>query len=199
MRIERMQIVYAVGVLLIASFASFKFFYLSFKDEARYHKMVHKKTLATSFQTTYNPTEQKRSKVKKEIWFAQEDGTRLHYCIDSAESLLTLTPIQNKFELIESLRHFHCWMQEKLLPSSQQTRYFEAEEGLYRYRTAQLIAREATFSLYRLPGTDLPTQPLDQKNSYLRGIAENISVTFGGKIPEFKASHFKALLTGQKS
>lgn len=189
-----MQHLYLFLVLAIAIFASFKLFYLRASDETRYQKMVRKKALASTLQASYNPTEQKRTKVRKEIWLAQEDHTRLHYRIESRESLLTLTPVQNKYEVIEQLRGMSCWMQEKILPTGQQTRYFEAEEGLYRYHTSQLIAREATLSLFRLPGTDLPTHLLDSQDPYLRGVAQNISLTFGGKIPEFKATTFKAIL-----
>ncbi len=191
---KRMQAVYVVGVLFIAVFASFKFFWLRPSDEARYQKMVRKKALASTLQASYSPTQQQRLKVRKEIWLAQEDRTRLHYRIESRESLLTLTPVKNKFEVIELLKGMNCWMQEKLSAEGQQTRYFVAEEGLYRYHTAQLIAREATLSLFRLPGCDLPLQPLDPESSYLRGVAQNISLTFGGKIPEFKANSFKAIL-----
>lgn len=194
MLIKRMQAVYVLGVLLVALFASFKFFYLRPSDEARYQKMVRKKALASSLQASYSPTQQKRLKVRKEIWLAQEDRTRLHYRIESRESVLTLTPVKNKFEVIERLLGMNCWMQEKLSADGQQTRYFVAEEGLYRYHTSQLIASEATLSLYRLPGSDLPSKPLDPESSYLRGIAQNISLTFGGKIPEFKANSFKAIL-----
>lgn len=189
-----MQHFYLFLILGISLFTSFKIFYLRPSDEARYQKMVHKKAIASTLEASYNPTQQHRSKVRKEIWLSQEDRSRLHYRIESRESLLTFTPVKNKFEVIEQLRGMTCWMQEKIIPTGQQTRYFEAEEGLYRYHTSQLIAREATLSLFRLPGTDLPSRPLDLESSYLKGVAQNISLSFGGKIPEFKASAFKAVL-----
>lgn len=195
--IKRMQVVYLIAVLSIALLIFSKYFWFHSRDIERYQKMLRKKELSSSLQASYNPTHQQRSKVRKEIWLTQEDLSRLHYRIESRESLLTLTPVKNKFEVIEVLQAMHCWMQEKLLPTGQQTRYFEAEEGLYRYHTSQLIAQEAALSFYRLPGKDLPNKPLDNNSSYLSGIAQTISLTFGGKIPEFKATHFKATLKEQ--
>lgn len=161
-------------------------------DHKKYHELLEKKTLAAS--QSYSPTKQQRSGVRKEIWLAQEDGSRLHYRILSATSMLTLTPIQNKVEVVEALQGVKCWMQEKVYASKdgtsmQQTRYFEAQNGLYRYNSAQLIAQQVLLSVFRLPGLLLPSEP---EGAMLKGIAERVVLTFGGKIPQFQATGFKA-------
>src|ERR1700679_928697 len=44
-------------------------------------------------------THQIREGVRKDIWFSQEDGSRLHYRMESASSLLSLVPQGDKMEV----------------------------------------------------------------------------------------------------
>jgi hypothetical protein len=165
-------------------------------DHIRYEKMVENKKLASSLSKA--PTSQERKQVRKDIWFTQDDKNRLHYQITSEDSLLTLTPVGNRFEVVESLKGISCWMQDKLLEGekkqacSQQARYFEAKEGLYRHSTQEFTADGISLSLYRLAGHNLPNKPVKESEAILRGVAEGISFYFGGKTPQFKANNFQA-------
>ena len=148
--------------------------------------------LATS-TSVFSTTEQRRKGVVKEIWFTQEDNTRLNYRIASESSLLTIKPEGKSFDLIEKLEKIKCWMQDKVFADAQQVRFLAAEEGIYRYTSQEFLAQSVALSLYRLNGQDLPkdevlTQP------FLKGIAEGVSFAVSGKNPQFKAKHFKAEL-----
>src|SRR3970040_3134070 len=105
------------------------------KDLALYHELMQKKEIASTKTPAFSSTNQYRKKVRKDIWFAQDDRSRLHYRIESMGSVLTLIPVNNKFNIVESLDGIKCWMQDKLYYGNkeespmQQTRYIEADEG----------------------------------------------------------------------
>ena len=168
-------------------------------DLALYQKWVEKRDIAAS---TSNPTEtnQKRKRVRKDIWFSQDDHSRLHYQITSESSHLTLTPIKNSFEIVEFLQGVKCWMQDKLFISDakneplQQARLIEAENGLYRYSTQEFTANGVVLSLFRLPGHALPTIPINKNAAFLRGIAKDVSFLFSGKTPQFQARNFESMV-----
>ncbi|MBI2812296.1 MAG: hypothetical protein HYX67_15905 [Candidatus Melainabacteria bacterium] len=153
----------------------------------------------TSSQTLFSTTQQQRKGVVKEIWFAQEDNTRLNYRIHSESSLLTIKPDGKNFELIEKLEKIKCWMQDKLyepggnVGEMQQVRFLAAEEGLYRYTTQEFLAQSVALSLFRMGGHELPKEVSGAK-PFLKGIAEDVSFAVSGKNPQFKAKHFKAEL-----
>ena len=168
------------------------------RDLGRYEEMVKERKLASSH--AHAPTNQHRKGVRKEIWFSQDDCSRLHYQIASEGSLLTLTPIKNKFEVVETLQGIKCWMQDKLYEENQthtpmqQSRYIEAEEGHYRYTTQEFTANGVTLSLFHLEGHELPTEEVDENQAFLRGVATDISFLFSGKTPQFQAGHFQATM-----
>lgn len=149
--------------------------------------------------TLFSTTEQQRKGVVKEIWFTQEDRSRLHYRIFSASSLLTIKPDQKGFDLIEKLENMQCWMQDKLYDSAenggpmQQVRFLAADEGLYHYTSQEFLAQSVALSLYRLSGHDLPDQRT-AGHPFLKGMAEGISFAISGKNPQFQAKQFKAEL-----
>lgn len=145
------------------------------------------------------PVCQKRSQVCKDIWFSNEGSERLHYRIESAASSLNLQPVQNKFEVIEQLHDMRCWMQDKVISAAgsqgttQQTRYFTANEGVYNFLSQSLLASQATLSLYRLSGEHLPEiGHLPSANPFLSGKAEEIRMLVSGKSPMFQANNFQA-------
>lgn len=166
-------------------------------DFATYRVSMEQGKQPTAKETLSTSTHQMRQGVRKDIWFAQEDGSRLHYRIESASSLLTLVPNQNKVDVIENLEHIKCWMQDKLYSGEgktmQQARYLEADQGSYHYLTQQFIAQSVALSLHRLPGHLLPAS-FDPKTAFLRGIAQDVSFSVSGKLPQFQAQHFKATL-----
>ncbi len=149
-----------------------------------------------------SPIHQKRSTVCKEIWFSDEGQIRLHYRIESAGSSLTLQPREKRIDVIEHLDDMCCWMQDKLFiaPSgqdfTQQTRYFAAKEGTYHFLTQNLMAQQATLSLYRIPGDALPEQGLMPTSPpFLSGQAETVALSVAGHTPSFQAHEFKAIFT----
>ncbi|MBS0614962.1 MAG: hypothetical protein JSR58_00230 [Verrucomicrobia bacterium] len=146
--------------------------------------------------------DQKRHGVRKEIWFTQDDKSRLHFRIDSKASTLTLLPQDDKVDMIENLEGVRCWMQDKLYTSEsgpmQQLRYFEAETGTYHLAAQQFLAQTVHLSLFRIPGTALPIN-LDSQKAFLHGIASDVSFSVAGKSPQFHAERFRANLKPQEA
>ncbi len=167
-------------------------------DIALIKQKISEQELATS-KSVFATTQQQRKGVVKEIWFSQEDNSRLHYRIFSESSLLTIKPKGKSFDLIEKLEKIKCWMQDKLyepgagIGPMQQIRFLAAQEGLYRYTTQEFLAQTVALSLYRLGGHELPKETLTSR-PFLKGIAEDVSFAVSGKSPQFKAKHFKAEL-----
>ena len=167
-------------------------------DRDRLQEKIRNREIAASATSSYLPSNQVRQKVRKDIWFTQDDESRLHYSIESARSLLTLIPIHNHFEVVETLQGIRCLMQDKLYTEQesplQQVRLLQADEGLYRYTTQEFTASGVDLSLFRMPGHDLPKEELQDKFAFLKGIAKDASFTFSGKTPQFQAGEFKATL-----
>lgn len=158
-------------------------------------KLKEGKELAST-KSTFSSTTQKRKGVRKEIWFSEENNTRLHYRIESQGSLLTFIPKENKVDIVEHLEQLKFWMQDKLFinPAMQELRFLEAEQGIYRMATQEFVAETVSVSLYRLPGFELPEQ-IDPKTAFLHGVSENILFSISGKMPQFEAQNFKASLS----
>lgn len=167
-------------------------------DIALYKEMVQLKEIASSNSSA--PTNQHRQQVQKDIWFTQDDCSRLHYQIASEGSTLTLTPVKNRFEVVETLQGIKCWMQDKLIHDDvgenlmQQARLIEAVDGIYRHTTQEFLANGVTLSMYRLPGHQLPKGPVSENDAFLRGVAHDISFLFSGKTPQFQAAQFQATM-----
>lgn len=172
-----------------------QFFYLRKSDCDRYRtRALEARELATSRPVA--SAKQVRSGVCKDIWFTQEDSSRLHTRIESDTSHLTLLPRDRKIDIIENLEHLRCWMQEKLStegPEMQHVRYFEAREGHYQHLSQEFVAETVSLSLYRLPGHILPLKTL-HSTAFLKGIAKDVSFSISGKTPQFQATDFKASL-----
>ncbi len=193
-----------ITTISLLSFCSLALFWGIFfghvreSDFATYRKQKEKQEDAT-VKGLARTTNQNRQGVVKEIYFAQEDHSRLHYRIESDSSLLTLKPEGTRFDLIEKLEKMRCWMQDKLeSPTAQngpmqQMRYLEAEDGIYRYTTQQFLAQSVGLSLYRIGGHDLPNN-LSKHKPFLSGVAEDVSFAITGKTPQFQAQQFKASL-----
>lgn len=165
-------------------------------------RLIKEQEEAASKKSLVSTTHQNRKGVVKEIYFSQEDNTRLHYRIESESSSLTLKPNGRKLDLIEKLDKIKCWMQDKLYIASpgnkpmQQMRFLEAEDGIYRYASQEFLAQSVGLSLFRLSGYDLP-DGLIREIPFMRGVAQDVSFSVSGKTPQFHAQHFKALLSNQ--
>jgi hypothetical protein len=165
-------------------------------DSDRFRTIIEQKLnpQAQAFSSAY----QTRKGVTKDLWYTQEDSLRIHHRISSQSSILTLIAKKNRIDIVELLENLNCTMQDKLYYTSshdpmQQMRFFSAAEGTYRYTTQQFVAQAVELSLYRLPSHRLPDR-VDPKDSYLQGIAEDVSFFISDKIPQFHAEHFKANL-----
>lgn len=180
----------------LLAFWLFKVVVMRKSDIETYKKLIKQRELASSSEKL--PTNQHRKGVQKDIWFSQDDSCRLHYQIFSEASLLTLIPVRNHFEIVESLEGIRCWMQDKLLTDdwgkspSQQARLIEAEKGVYRHTTQEFTADDVHLSLFQLPGHELPQSAQMDDKPFLSGIAHDISFLFSGKTPQFQANHFQA-------
>lgn len=170
-------------------------------DIAFYKKLVRDHEAASSSQALSSCAYQTRQGVRKDIWATQDDGSRLHYLIESEASLLSMHVKQNHFDIVENLEKIHCWMQDKLYFSTekrpmQQVRFFEADQGTYHYSTQKFAAQSVALSLSRLGGHDL--KDFDHQNAFVRGIAEDVTFCVSGKNPQFQAQNFKASFTPSK-
>lgn len=193
----RKQTILASAFFLpVAAFWVFQTTWMRESDLTRYKELIRQREIASS--TAQAPTKQHRKGVQKDIWFSQDGTARLHYEIFSEGSLLTLTPVGNHFEIVESLKGIRCWMQDKLvtddngLELTQQARLIEADSGIYRHTSQEFTANDVHLSLFELPGHALPNGTLPTDQAYLTGVARDISFLFGGKTPQFQASHFEA-------
>ena len=146
-------------------------------------------------KTGFLSVSQKRLKVTKDIWFTQDDNSRLHHRIKSKSSLLVLKPHGEKLKLIEELNQIHCLMQERIYYNNelpmQQVRLLKASSGEYHFSEKQLLSQGVSISIYKLNTHSLPQEILSTLPIF-SGNAENISLTTSGKTPEFQAKGFMA-------
>jgi hypothetical protein len=178
----------------------FKLTRISQADRDRY-EVMRSKGKAIAQVTQNKESRQHRAGVRKDLWLAQEDKTRLHHRIASKTSELTLIPIDDRVDIIETLQQIQCWMQDKLYPQGesimQQLRFFEADEGYYQYSEQRFAASSVALSLFRIQGGQLP-YIVDQKAAFLRGVAKDVSFSIAGKSTQFQAQQFKATLVSQQ-
>ena len=184
----------AAGLFILLSVAKICFVT---SDDLRHYKALVEEYKQIAAQSLTQSTTQTRSGVRKDIFFTQDDASRLQYRIESESSVLTLAPINNKMDIVENLHNIRCWMQEKLFDMqtapSQQIRYLKANEGTYRFSQQQFLANSVALSLFRLPGHTLST-PTSTEKAFLKGLADEVSFSVSGKTPQFVAHHFTASL-----
>ena len=115
-------------------------------------------------KTGFLSVSQKRLKVTKDIWFSQDDNSRLHHRIKSKSSLLVLKPHGEKLKLIEELNQIHCLMQERIYYNNelpmQQVRLLKASSGEYHFSEKQLLSQGVSISIYKLNTHSLPQEIL---------------------------------------
>ncbi len=195
------KVSFLVLFLLLAAWGA-KFLWITPYDLAITTRVMKKKErLAASSEAIKTSTHQIRQKVQKDIWFSQEAGERLHYKIQSDTSLLTLEPKGKKVEIIENLEKIKCWMQDKIYYSAdntplQQLRFFEADQGTYRYSASEFDAQTVILSLFRMPGHEIPETL--SSSPFIKGIARDVCFSVSGKTPKFQAKQFQAQLKGKE-
>lgn len=192
---QRASLYAKIGLTSLVMLWAALFCFVRKSDLLHYERILKEQETTNSLPTTAH---QIREKVHKEIWFTQEDRSRLQYRIYSNTSLLTLEPADKKIHIVENLQKVRCWMQDKLYYAAatkqqpmQQVRYWEADHGVYRFNSHELLAQDVSLSLFRLPEHQLPRNYLPN-NSFLQGLAKNVSFSITGKTPQFQATQFQA-------
>lgn len=193
---QQATLVSALGLGFVSLLLFTQMLYVRQSDKIAYQEVL---TRTRSPEAKPSPTSsnQRREGVRKDIWFTQEDRSRLHYRIQSQASTLTLLPTDERLDIIENLEHIQCWMQDKLYVAGgapmQQMRFFEADAGTYQYTTQKLFAQAVSLSLFRLPGHTIPIT-IDPSSSFLRGVAKDVSFSVAGSTTQFQAEQFRATL-----
>ncbi|MCP5505583.1 MAG: hypothetical protein H7A38_01710 [Chlamydiales bacterium] len=147
------------------------------------------------------PNKQMRSGVSKDLWIANKEGGRLHHHIESPRSILTAVQKGSQIELTEQMINMRCFLQEKIEDDdgklTQNIRYFQSSEGTYRYSDQLFNAHSVFLALYSLPGDTLTTT-LDPSTAFLKGVADEVSLSFSNGSPNFQAEKFKAHIRPQE-
>ena len=167
-------------------------------DPAKYRKLVQESAyLHSRHALERHPAHQMRQGVQKDIW-AMKAGTRLHCCLQSAYSDLTLRQKKDKLEASEELQHIQGFLQEGVDPisSMQQVRTFTSVEGTYHYPSHHFIAHDVHIHFYRLPGFELP-MTLTQETPFLSAIARQACFSATQNAPQFTAYDITAFLDPQ--
>lgn len=170
------------------------------KSDLEAYRAFLEKSKVIASSKEFSKADQRREKVRKDLWITEADKTRLHTRLESDASTLTLLPLDDKVDIIENLETIRCWMQDKLFLSEntpmQQVRFFEAGQGTYHYMDQQFLAKAVTLSLFRLPGHALPFS-IRPSDAFLKGVAKDVSFSVGGKASQFQAQQFKATLKNE--
>lgn len=182
------------GGVIFASFCS--------SNEVKNIEEVLTEEIAMPKQEEKYPNKQMRSGVSKDLWISEKGEKRLHHHIESPRSILTAIPHKNRIELVEQMVGMKCYFQEKIEQENgemvQTIRYIESEEGTYRYTDHNFDAHSVFLALYRAPGESLTTQ-LNTKDAYLKGVAEEVTLSLSEGSPNFHAEKFKAQIRPQGS
>lgn len=144
-------------------------------------------------------TKQIRRHVQKDLWISSDDS-RLHHQMISPYSTLVASPKGNHVELIEVMQGMKCYLQEKIETEKdpvQHIRLIESDLGTYRYADHHFDAPQVFLALFRLPGNHLNTH-LDLDTAFLKGVAEDVSLSFTQNSPDFQAKKFKANVQTKK-
>jgi hypothetical protein len=196
--IKRTTIIAFFVLILFTGGVLFQAFY-SFKEGGSIEEMLTQEISMPKHEEKF-PNKQMRKSVAKDLWISNKDHVRLHHHIESPRSILTAIPYGNRVELIEQMIGMKCFFQEKLEKEEgepmQQIRYLQSGEGTYRYTDHFFDAHSVFLALYRMPGESLVTN-LDADDAYLKGIAEEVSLSFSNGTPNFHAEKFKAQIRPQ--
>lgn len=196
--IKRTTIIAFFLLVLFTGGVLFQAFY-SFKEGGSIEEMLTQEISMPKHEEKF-PNKQMRKGVAKDLWISNKDHVRLHHHIESPRSILTAIPHGNRVELIEQMIGMKCFFQEKLEKEEgepmQQIRYLQSGEGTYRYTDHFFDAHSVFLALYRISGESLVTH-LDADDAYLKGIAEEVSLSFSNGTPNFHAEKFKAQIRPQ--
>ena len=142
------------------------------------------------------PTKQIRTDVQKDLWIFNE-GFRLHHRMESPRSILTIYPKGDRCELVEEMQDMKCYLQENVQMegrSMQQIRFIASASGTYYYSNQYFDAHQVFLALFRIPGNRLETE-LDFNEAFLKGVAQDVLLSFAEAPPHFQAKKFKAYVS----
>lgn len=158
------------------------------KDVDDYH--------ALSTQRTLSGNDEKGRQVKKgilkELWVIKE-GNPLHIRLKSDDALLTVERKHGKSEVVEEMKNLVCLMQEEVssLENTQVVQKIVAAKAIYLYRSDSFLADNVLMTRYKIPGTTLPEDIVDQKPLF-KGIASKVRFHIKTDGMEFQASNIQA-------
>ncbi|MCB1109414.1 MAG: hypothetical protein KDK64_00380 [Chlamydiia bacterium] len=196
--IQRATIIAFIFLALFAGGVIFQAFYSS-KDLESIEALLTQELSMPRHEEKF-PNKQMRKGVAKDLWISEKGKVRLHHHIESPRSILTAIPNGNRVELIEQMIGMKCFFQEKIEDKEgrvmQHIRYLQSGEGTYHYTNHLFDAQKVFLALYHLPGETLTTH-LKPDEAYLKGIAEEVSLSFSSGSPNFHAEKFKAQIRPQ--
>ncbi len=187
-----MFIVFGISDIALGLFS----FSRPFSRHCTHQEKIQEQEVATS-KSAFATTQQQRKGVVKEIWFTQEDNSRLHYRIFSESSLLTIKPEGNSFDLIEKLEKIKCWMQDKLYEPSGWS-WTDAADPISRrgrrtiplYASQEFLAQSSPFPCFDLSGHELPKEMMTSSHSS-KGLQKMSLLLSRGKARSSKPSILK--------
>lgn len=146
--------------------------------------------------STQHLAQQKRFNVSKHILLKKKDQ-RLHARLCSATAELVLDQKEGKTEMIEYFKDMRCLMQEDLLITgetpTQMIRSIEADEGVYFYKTEELVAERVNLSRYLGEGHQLP-QTISFLKLLMHGRAKHLKFSLVKGAYSFKAEGLQAII-----
>ncbi|HEY4832460.1 MAG TPA: hypothetical protein VIH61_07885, partial [Waddliaceae bacterium] len=144
-------------------------------------------------------SQQKREKVRKQIWY--QDTSPLYFRIDSDESELFFFRQNNEVEVVEQLGKVVCIMQEELYfdgaKPMQRVRYLEADQACYNYNSHLFVAEDVRLWKYQLEGHEPPTQ-FKKTHPLMHATAHSIEFSLRGKKLDFTAHQMRAAVNNRE-
>ena len=167
------------------------------KDYKKYNYfLLKKKKNKMSFQKN---ALQERENVQKDLWTS--DKERLHFRLYSDKSHLSIFLNKNKkLQVEEKMENISCWLQDQVQknPTSQQIRFFTADNGIYTYPSHRFVSSCVNLYFLYLMGNALP-DTIKKEDAYINGYVKEFSFIMpANHIPKCHASHINASISGDK-
>ncbi len=192
---------FCVILCIICAFSLFKMVYLTKEDRKNLCDAIsfievvkNRKNEAPLFS---HVALQKRKNMQKDFYFLQ-GKERVHYQIKAKNSTLLLTPESKQVDLFtpknmnlfEMLDDIDCFLEEGG-ELTKELRHIKAAKGIFDYRSHLFKSDKAFIYSYRLPKFQ-PISNISLDDSYVRSVAEKLSISLFSKTPSFKAKSIQA-------
>jgi hypothetical protein len=160
---------------------------------------MYQKLLAqtdTTKSTSNYSAQQKRKKIKKELW-KKVEGQLLQTVLHSEFSELVMERNQGATVMVEYFDQMECWTQEKIIHDLEGDKqlicHIQANQAVYSYATQELKGEHVHLSRYLLQGDQL--QPLAMpKQLLIEGIVERVCLSFKENSPLVVVDGFQGKL-----